>query len=148
LVTRRGALGLLAALPAVATPAFAREYATETELLATIDTLSAEVAARLDALARAVPRARAFVASATADLARHRRERGGAGKPVPPASLEQATSLPRLRTALESLMHAHAEGLPVLADGAHVQRLAGHLIDLSRLLTVVDLWMEGEGLGE
>ena len=52
--------------------------------------------------------------------------------------------LERLRTALEHLMHAHAEGLPALARGASVQRLAEHMIDISRMLTIVDLWLDEE----
>jgi hypothetical protein len=140
-------MGVLAALPAAAAPAFARDYASEAEVLDAIDVLSAEVAARLDAIARKVPRASAFAASARADLVRHRAERGAPGDRKAP-KLDEPASLPRLRTALQELVHAHAEGLPALARGATVQRLAEHMVDLSRLLTVVDLWLEAEGLGE
>jgi hypothetical protein len=145
LVTRRHVIGVLAALPAAS--AFAREYASQAEVLDAIDGLSAEVAARVDAIARKAPRASAFAASARADLARHRAERGETRDGKAPR-LDEPASLPRLRSALQELVHVHAEGLPALTRGATVQRLAAHMVDLSRLLTVVDLWLEAEGLGD
>jgi hypothetical protein len=140
-------MGVLAALPAAAAPAFARDYTSEAEVLDAIDVLSAEVSARFDAIARRVPRASVFAASAGLDLARHRTERGAAGE-GPAPKLAEPHSLPRLRSALQDLVHAHAEGLPALTRGATVQRLAEHMVDLARLLTVVDLWLEAEGLGD
>jgi hypothetical protein len=55
-----------------------------------------------------------------------------------------ATSLPALRAAQEALVHAHAEGLPALRDPYAVDVLAGHMVELSRHLTVIELWLEGE----
>jgi hypothetical protein len=145
LVTRRRVIGVLAALPVAS--ALARDYASEAEVLNAIDVLSAEVAARLGEIARKVPRASTFATSARADLARHRVERGAADEGRAP-KLDEPSSLPRLRAVLQELVHAHAEGLPALARGATVQRLAEHMVDLSRLLTVVDLWLDAEGLGD
>ncbi len=41
-------------------------------------------------------------------------------------------------------MHAHAEGLPALGDAGAVAVLARHMVDASRHLTVIDLWIEAE----
>lgn len=149
-MTRRRVIGTLLAIPAIgwADRALARDYAGAAEVLAAIDALSETLERRLVALARVLPSSSAFVGSARADLARHRRERGartaGLGGDV-----EEPRSLARLKSAFEELMHAHAEGLPALrGDAARVQRLAAHMVDLSRLATVVDLWIEQEGLGE
>ena len=143
-MNRRRVLGLLAALPAAAPPALARDYASEEEVREAIDALAVEVEAHLHAIARAVPRAAAFVTSARADLARHRRERGAPPAAPPGPSHTRPASLPGLRTALEALVHAHAEGLPALRQRAAVRRLAEHMVDLSRLMAVVDLWIESE----
>jgi hypothetical protein len=150
LVTRRRLIGALLALPAIglAEEAAAREYAGAAEVLAAIDSLSAALETRLLALGRALPTAARFVDSARADLVRHRRERGGRAAAIS-GDVEQPRSLARLKSAFEELMHAHAEGLPAMrGDAARVQRMAAHMVDLSRLATVVDLWIEQEGLGE
>ena len=146
MTTRRGVLRVLAALPvaAVAHPAPAREYRDHHEVRDAVDELAAVVEARLSAIVRVAPRAAAFAASVKADLARHRRERGGAV--ASPPAIEEAASLPRLRAAIGDLMHAHAEGLPAVGDRAARRRLGEHMVDLSRILTVVDLWMEMEGI--
>lgn len=155
--SRRAALRALAVLPvaaaAAARPAHARDYASASEVLETIDVLSLEVEARADAVAGAVASARAFVASLKADLARHRRERARLREARGETRAKAATPieplvLTRLRSTLEQLMHAHAEGLPALAHGASVQRLAEHMVDLSRLLAVVDVWLDDEDEGD
>lgn len=145
-MTRRGLLRALAVLPASAVPASvsARDYTSAREVMETIEALSAAVEARLQAILRVVPRSAAFVASVRADLARHRRQRGTAAHP--PVHVPDPGSLPRLRAALEELMHAHAEGLPALGNGTAVERLGAHMVDLSRIVTVVDLWIEMEGI--
>jgi hypothetical protein len=120
--------------------------------LATIERHERDVDARLQALLRAVPAARAFAGGVARDRARHRRQRAdvrrwlrlgppvGAGGGEPPAD----ASLEGLRTAQQALVHAHAEGLPVLGDARAVHRLGAHLVDLARHLAVVEMWMEME----
>jgi hypothetical protein len=95
---------------------------------------------------------RPFADSVRADHARFARDRealrGRLG--IPPgsaperAALRDALSLPALRVAQEALVHAHAEGLPALRDPYSVDILAGHMVELSRHLTVIELWLEAE----
>lgn len=131
--------------------ATATEYASATEALAAVDRLEAEVEARLRALAEGLPAARAFTSSALADHQRHRSERARLRRrlSLPPASVEQADttearSLAPLRAAQEALVYAHAEGLPALGDAVAVDTMARQMVDLSRHLTVIDLWIEAE----
>ena len=49
-----------------------------------------------------------------------------------------------MRQALDDLMTAYAEGLPAMADASTVARLARDMVDVSRLRTVIDLWVESE----
>jgi hypothetical protein len=150
-VTRREALLLsLAGGTLAASPAEARDYTSPAEVLDTIDRLSAEVDASLVAIARKVPGAQPFADSVRADHARQRRDRDAlrarmrlASAPVLPAAAG-ATALDALREAQQELVHAHAEGMPALHDPAAVQVLAGHMVDLARHLTVIDLWIELE----
>jgi hypothetical protein len=55
-----------------------------------------------------------------------------------------APDLEGLRAAQEALAYAHAEGLPALGDSFVVDALARHMVDLSRHLTVTQLWIEAE----
>jgi hypothetical protein len=149
-------LRALAALPALAAPSVSAVDAGEP--FADLDRRSAALEQRLDALVRALPSARAFVDSARADLQRHARERaalalarGWRTPSPPPAAVEvdRPRSLPLLKAAFEDLMHAVAESLPSgRGDKELVERLARQMIDLSRLATVVDLWIEQEGGGD
>jgi hypothetical protein len=153
--TRRVVLKALAALPALllVPRAHAREYQGPQEALDAIDALAGGVDARLLALAEALPSSRSLVASLRADLAQHAedrarfRERNGWGAPAAVARSPVAgpRSLARLREQIQDLAHAHAEGLPALGEAEVVQRLAEHMVDVSRHLTVIDLWIEGEG---
>ncbi|MEO8359821.1 MAG: hypothetical protein ABI672_07310 [Vicinamibacteria bacterium] len=52
--------------------------------------------------------------------------------------------LPGLRQALDDLMVAYAESLPVFADASVVSRLAVDMVEVSKLRTVIDLWVESE----
>jgi hypothetical protein len=68
---------------------------------------------------------------------------------LPPASIPAATApstvdLAALREAQQALVHAHAEGMPALGDRFAVDVLTHHMVDLSRHLTVIDLWIETE----
>jgi hypothetical protein len=147
-------LRALAALPAGALvrDASGDDYESASAVFAALESRSATADARLAALGDALPVAASFVRSARGDLARHRRERQALGRRrgvafegAPAAvEVEEPLSLPRLRAALEELMHTHAEGLPALRDRLLVQKLAEHMVDLSRQVTVVDLWIEKE----
>jgi hypothetical protein len=132
-------------------PVEATDYASATEVLDTIDRLEADVAGRLQAIARAVGGALAFAESVGADHARHRAGRdmlrrrlalGVASAPAP--ATKPDLSLAALREAQQQLVHAHAEGLPAIGDAGGVDLLARHLVDDSRHLTVIDLWIEAE----
>jgi hypothetical protein len=121
------------------------------EVFEAIARLEADVDGRLAALERAMPAAAAFASSVRRDRARHRAERGrlrgrlglSGDTPLPlPAGGD--ASLEGLRGSQQALVHAHAEGLPALRDGAAVHRLAAHLVDLARHLTVIELWIEQE----
>jgi hypothetical protein len=148
-VRRRALLRSLAVAPALGlAPALhARDFKDAAELFREIERLTSDVEAHLDALSQAAA-ATAFVTSAKADLARHRRERTRivrhAASPPRVDPLDDPGSVPRLHAALTDLVHAHAEGLPALRDTRAVETLAAHMVDLSRLATVVDLWREAE----
>ena len=131
--------------------AAATDYASAGEALAAIDALEAEVVERLRSLEESVSSARAFAASLKRDLEEHRRERDGLrsrlglGPPATPkANVDDALDLEALRSAQEKLTYAHAEALPALAAAAAVHVLARHMVDLSRHLTLVGLWIEAE----
>lgn len=124
----------------------ARDRSGSDELMIQLDALSLALERRLAALSQALPSSAAFARSARADLARHRRERGSRARgEVASGAVEEPRSLARLKSAFEELTRAHANGLPaVRGDHGLVQRLAEHMVDLSRLTTVVDLWIEQE----
>jgi hypothetical protein len=128
------------------------DYASAAEVFAAIDALDADVAARLQAIARTQPPAAAFAASADQDRRRRFEERrqlagrlgvASGGSPMA-ASAAPGAGLRELREAQQNLVHAHAEGLPALRDRAAVDLLARHLVDVAAQLTIVDLWIEAE----
>jgi hypothetical protein len=141
---------LLAPLAAVGGRALAAESAAQ-PVFDAVDELEAEVLARLRAVVLAVPACSSFAASLARDYERHRRERDAlrrrlrlpaAAAPKPATGPE--ASLAGLREALQGLVAAHAEGLPALRDARSVDVMARHMVDLSRHLTVVELWIELE----
>ena len=148
-----------APLVCLARPAavLATDYTTPSEVLDTIDRREVEVGGRLAAIARAIAGARAFAGSVASDHARHRADRDklrhrlklpAAATPAPGArpGAKPELSLAALREAQQQLVHAHAEGLPALGDAGAVAVLARHMVDASRQLTVIDLWIEAEEL--
>ena len=142
----------LAPLASCVTRADATDDASAADALAAIDGFEADVAARLRRLNTAAPQARAMIASFLADHERHRAERAPLRRRLglAPAlalgdAVSGAASLDGLRAQQEALVYAHAEGLPALGDALAVDALAKHMIDLSRQLTVLDLWIEAEG---
>jgi hypothetical protein len=147
-----GLLGIASAASLVTVPgAEAKDYASAAEVLGEIDRLEADVAGRLAPLRTVGPAAGRFAESMGADLQRHREERAwvrrrlglAASTGVPASPSDPA--LDALRSSQEALVYAHAEGLPALGDPAAVDTLARHMVDLSRHLTVIDLWIEAEG---
>jgi hypothetical protein len=128
------------------------DYANAGQVFAEIERLTAEVDERLSALSARMASVKAFADSVRADHERFARDRGalrGRLAISPPPAVEtrtlgDATSLSALRVAQEALVHAHAEGLPALRDPYAVNVLAGHMVELSRHLTVIELWLEAE----
>jgi hypothetical protein len=145
---------LVAPLAALAPRARAAEYASAAEVFAAIDALEAEVESRLRALEAALPTSRAFAASLLQDHARHRSRRAAlrrrsklpaAAQPsASPAPSADDVSLEALQKAVQALVFAHAEGLPALGDAHAVDVMAHDMVDLSRHLTIVELWLEQE----
>lgn len=150
---RRALLRGLAAAPVTLAVAGLRaaDYASPGEVFPAIDALEAEVGQRLRALSEAMPAARALARSLLRDLERQRadREKLRARLGLPPAGPIRAQasdllSLSALRRSQEALVHAHAEGLPAIGDPIAVDRLARHMVELSRHLAVIDLWIDAE----
>lgn len=142
---------LFAPLTALAARSDATDYASAAEVFDAVDKAEADVEAALRALTKALPSAGAFSDSLLEDYARHRRRRAalrrrlklGAAAPVT-AATGGDLSLEGLRAAVEALVYAHAEGLPALNDSRAVDVMAHHMVELSRQLTVVQLWLEQE----
>jgi hypothetical protein len=127
------------------------EFASAGEAFAALDALGAQVVERLRRIEKSVPSARTFAVSLERDLEEHRRERDalrlrlGLG----PAdtfreNVDDPLDLEALRAAQEKLTYAHAEALLTLGDAAAVRALARHMVDLSRHLTLLGLWIEAE----
>ena len=151
--SRRSLLRAAVLLPwtaSLARGAAAAEYAGAAEALDAVDGMEADVAARLAAIAASLAGARPFVWSVLADHARQRSERAllrrrlGLASAAPAPARTVAPDLAGLRAAQEALVYAHAEGLPALGDAYAVRVMARHMVDLSRQLTVIDLWIEAE----
>lgn len=126
------------------------DYASPREVFTAVDAFEAEVESRLRALAGAAPLARPLALSFLRDHERHRKERGAlqnrlglAAAPLRPARVADV-SLDGLRKAQDALVFAHAEGLNALGDSRAVDVLARHMVDHSRHLTLIDLWIEQE----
>jgi hypothetical protein len=154
-VDRRRALRAIAAAPlalAAAPPrAEATDYGSAEDVFSTVDRLEADVAGRLRRLPRVVPVAGAFAESLLADHRRHAEDRGRLRRRLglPPAAAVAEASpatvdLSALREAQQALVHAHAVGMPAIGDRFAVDVLTHHLVDLSRHLAVMDLWIETE----
>jgi hypothetical protein len=127
------------------------DYASARDVFDAVDRLEADVAGRLTALGEALAAARSFVVSVLADHRRHREARDRLRRRLRLPGVEAVVvhaaddhSLAGLRAAQEALVFAHAEGLPALGDPRAVDEMARHLVDLSRHLTVIDLWVESE----
>lgn len=129
----------------------ATDYSGPSEVFDAVDRLEADVAARLRAIVQGLPSAGAFASSVLADHERNRVERarlrsrlGLPAAPAPGAEVSRDRGLEALRAAQGALVYAHAEGLPAIGDAFSVDVLAHHMVELSRHLTVIDLWIEAE----
>jgi hypothetical protein len=128
------------------------DYADAGQVFAEIERRTAEVEERLSALSERMASVKPFADSVRADHLRFARDREalrrrlGIGPASAPSRVAEGDllSLPALRAAQEALVHAHAEGLPAVRDPYAVDVLAGHMVELSRHLTVIELWLEGE----
>ena len=154
-LSRRGLLRVAALAPLAALLAPRRlgatEYGSAAEVFDAVDRFEADVAARLRGIASTLASARPFAESALADHGRHRRQRDRlrrrlrlATASTPASALSSDRTLDGLRGAQEALVYAHAEGLPALDDPLSVDAMARHMVDLSRHLTLIDLWIEAE----
>lgn len=157
-VTRRGLIGGGAALAAAAIlgasagKASARDYASRREALDDLDRLSSACGMRLQRLRSARASAGLLTTRFLADLNRYQANRNdvrrrfglpaGLDPTSPPGEVD--ADLKGLRQALDDLMIAYAESLPVFGDSQVVSRFAIDMVDVSRLRTVIDLWVEAE----
>jgi hypothetical protein len=133
----------------------ATEYSSAADVLSEVERLATDVKGRLQAIAKRLPSAGAFVSSAWADHARHREDRDRLRRrlglpPAEPALVPESAdrSLEGLRSAQQALVFAHAEGLPALRESAAVATMARNMVDLARHLTIIDLWIELESSRE
>ena len=157
-VTRRGLIGGGALLTAAAIlgtsagKASAKDYASRREALDDLDRLAALCGMQLGMLRSARASAELLTTRFLTDLKRYQanrddvRRRFGLPAGLDPASqwAEVEGGLKELRQALDDLMIAYAESLPVFGDATVVSRFAIDMVDVSRLRTVIDLWVEAE----
>lgn len=131
----------------------AKDYASRREALDAIDRLAAACGMRLGVVRRTRTGAEVLASRFLAALQRHRatredvRRRFSLAPGVDPGSEvgEVDADLAGLRQALDDLMIAYAESLPAYGDSKVVSRLAIDMVEVSRLRTVVDLWVTAEG---
>ena len=155
LISRGMAAAVVAGSSLVPSPvALARDYGSRREALDDLDRLAAGCGMRLGAVNRSRVDAQILVPRFLASLQKHRvtredvRTRFSLPKGVDPASQvgEVDGDLKALRQSLDDLMVAYAESLPVFGDSRVVSRLAVDMVDISRLRTVIDLWVESEAV--
>lgn len=129
-----------------------KDYASRKEALDALDRLAAACGLRLGAVRRSRTGTDVLVTRFLTALSRHRAVREDVrhrfSLPAGAASGLQAggvdADLPGLRQSLDDLMTAYAESLPVFADSITVSRLAVDMVEVSKLRTVIDLWVVAE----
>lgn len=157
--TRRDLLGQGATLAAAAMVVAgagrlvqAKDYGSRREALDELDRLASVCGLRLGAVRRSRASADVLVSRFLGALARHRATREDVRRrfslpagahPGSPAG-EVDAELAALRQSLDDLMIAYAESLPVFGDSTVVSRLAADMVEVSRLRTVIDLWVTAE----
>lgn len=150
----RGGLTFAAAslLSGVAPYAQAKDYTSRREALDELDRLAINCGMRLGVVRRARPSADLLASRFLTTLEKHRerrddvRRRFALPRGVDPGRqlAEVDAELSGLRQSLDDLMIGYAESLPVFGDSKVVSRLAIDMVEVSRLRTVVDLWVETE----
>jgi len=147
------ALAALHALGSVSSvDVLARDYVSAREALDDLDRLASACVVRLEAVRRDRPNAEVLVTRFLSTLEAQgktldemRRRFALPGPPDSTALKEEVDSaLPDLRQALDDLMIGYAESLPAYEDAAVVSRLAVDMVAVSRLRTVIDLWVVAE----
>jgi len=129
-----------------------KDYATRREALDDLDRLAAACGMRLGTVSRSRADAEVLAARFLAALGKHRTTREGVRRrfSLPPGADpgsqtgEVDADLGALRQSLDDLMVAYAESLPIFGDAEVVSRLAVDMVEVSRLRTVIDLWVGGE----
>ena len=129
-----------------------KDYASPPEALDALDGLAAACDRRLGAVRRSRAGADLLVTRFLAALSRHRAVRedvrhrfslpAGADPGLPAGEVD--ADLPGLRQSLDDLMTAYAESLPVFGESRTVSRLAVDMVEVSKLRTVIDLWVTAE----
>jgi hypothetical protein len=130
----------------------AKDYASRREALDELDRLAAACGMRLGVVRRSRAGADVLVSRFLGALRRHRatredvRRRFSLPSGADPGSQvgEVDADLTALRQSLDDLMIAYAESLPVFGDSNTVSRLAVDMVEVSRLRTVIDLWVTAE----
>lgn len=130
----------------------AKDYSSRRQALDEIDRLAAVCGMRLGTVRRSRRGAETLAARFLTTLQKHRaaredvRRRFALPPGVDPASQlgKVDDDLPGLRQSLDDLMIAYAESLPVFGDSNVVSRLAVCMVEVSKLRTVIDLWVETE----
>jgi hypothetical protein len=149
----RGALLAVAAILGAGPRAVeAKDYASPREALDEMDRLAAVCGMRLGTVRRSRGSAIVLVARFLTALEKHKATREGVRRRFTLPRGEDPASevgtvdddLPGLRQSLDDLMIAYAESLPVFADSKVVSRLAVDMVEVSKLRTVIDLWVEAE----
>lgn len=151
-LSRRSLLAALPLLSAAANPVQAKDYGSPQEALDEMDRLAGICGMRLGALRRSRASADLLVSRFLRALQKHRdtreatRHKFGLPKGADPASQlgDVDGALAGLQKALDDLMSAYGESLPVFGDAMTVSRLAVDMVDVSRLRTVIDLWIDSE----
>jgi len=146
------AAGLVPAALLVSARGEATDFPSAEAALLAVDALADDVAHLLRGLAGEAVAGRAFAQSLLLDHERHRRERDGVrgALGLGPASARPSPTpaggadLETLKDAQEKLTYAMAESLPVLGRPDAVRTLARQMVDASRHLTLIGLWIEGE----
>ncbi|MBK5257668.1 MAG: hypothetical protein JJE39_16715, partial [Vicinamibacteria bacterium] len=147
-----GSVALPTLLHAASTRVLARDYASRHEALDDLDRLASVCARRLRALRRSRADAETLATRYLSTLRKHAvtrdrvRRRLALPRDLDPGSEAGLVDgdLPGLRQALDDLMMAYGESLPVYGDSKVVSLLAIDMVEVSKLRTVIDLWVEAE----
>lgn len=152
LVTKAGALLAVVGLSGLPGVLEARDYASARQALDDLDQLAFACRVRLDGVRQSRAGVDLLAERFEKALSRHRGTRNDVRRRLGLPAGEDSTrpsgsgdaDLAGLRQALDDLMIAYAESLPIFADASVVSRLAVDMVEVSKLRTVIDLWLEAE----